>query len=120
MVGHRLRTVAGRHRDDAAPALVGRERGELVARAALLERVGDLQVLVFDEDLGAGQRGQPRRRQHRRAQHGIFNDFARRTNVANAQAHHSSPTAEPEHRQVNTLIHGCERPSRTPCIRAML
>ena len=45
------------------------ERGKLHAGAALLERVGDLQILVFDVDLGAGQRRQRRRRQYRRPQH---------------------------------------------------
>ena len=69
MVGDRLGVVAGRHGDDAARALGRRQRGELGAGAALLERVGDLEIFVFDEHLGAGQRRQPRRRQHRRAQH---------------------------------------------------
>ena len=69
VIGDRLRVVAGRHGDDAARALGRRQRGELVERAALLERIGDLQVLVFDEDLGAGERRKLRRRQHRRAQH---------------------------------------------------
>ena len=36
--------------------------------AAILERIGDLQVLVFDIDLGAGEGGKLRRRQHRGAQ----------------------------------------------------
>ena len=69
VIGDRLGVVAGGHRDDAAAALFGAECGELDAGAALLERVGDLQVLVFDENLGAGERRQRRRRQQRRAQH---------------------------------------------------
>ncbi len=69
VIGDRLGVVAGRHRDHAARALGGRQRGKLGARAALLERVGDLQVLVFDQHLGAGQRRQLGRRQHRGAQH---------------------------------------------------
>ena len=64
VIGHRLGVVAGRHGDDAAVALGLAERGQLVQRAAVLERIGDLQVLVFDVDLGAGQRRQPGRRQH--------------------------------------------------------
>jgi len=52
-----------------APALVGRKRRQLDARAALLERVGDLKILVFDGDFGTGQRRERRRRQKRRAQH---------------------------------------------------
>ena len=50
MIGHRLGMVAGRHGDDAAFALGLAERRELDERAALLERIGDLQVLVFDVD----------------------------------------------------------------------
>ncbi len=69
MIGDRLRVVAGRHRDDAAAALVVAKRRELDAGAALLERIGDLQILVFDIDVGARERGQRRRRQQRRAQH---------------------------------------------------
>ena len=77
VVGDRLGVVAGRHGDDAARPLGRRQRGELGARAALLERVGDLEIFVFDEDLGAGQRRQPRRRQHRRAQHVAGDDAPR-------------------------------------------
>ena len=69
MIGHRLGVIAGRHGDHAAAALVGGECGELHAGAAFLERVGDLQILVFHEHVGAGQRRQRRRRQYRRAQH---------------------------------------------------
>ena len=69
MIGHRLGVIAGRHGDHAAAALVGGQRRKLDAGAALLERVGDLQILVFDENVGAGQRRQRRRRQQRRAQH---------------------------------------------------
>ena len=81
MIGDRLRMVAGRHGDHAALPLVGRKRGELDARAALLERVGDLQILVFDENLRAGERGQLRRRQHRRGQHVAGDDPPRRLDV---------------------------------------
>ncbi len=77
VVGDRLSVVAGRHGDHAARALRGIERGELGHRAALLERVRYLQVLVFDEHLGAGQRGELGRRQHGRAQDLAGNDPAR-------------------------------------------
>src|SRR6185437_9856446 len=40
VVCHRLRVIAGRHGDDAAPALGLVERGELDQRAAILERIG--------------------------------------------------------------------------------
>ena len=56
VIGDRLGMVAGRHGDDAARPFGCRQRGQLGARAALLERVGDLEILVFDEDLGAGER----------------------------------------------------------------
>ena len=69
VISHRLGVIAGRHRDHAAAALVGVERAKLDAGAALLERIGDLQILVFDVDLGAGQRRKRRRRQDRRPQH---------------------------------------------------
>ena len=69
VIGHRLGMVAGRHGDHAAAALVGAERRKLYAGATLLERVGDLQILVFDKNLGPGERRQRRRREQRRAQH---------------------------------------------------
>ena len=84
VIGDRLGVVAGRHGDDAARPLGRRQRGELGARAALLERVGDLEIFVFDEDLGAGQRRQPRRRQHRRAQHMAGDDAPRGFDVGQA------------------------------------
>jgi hypothetical protein len=49
--------IASRHGDHAAPPLVLGERGELDEGAAILERIGNLQVLVFDIDLGAGSIG---------------------------------------------------------------
>ena len=91
MIGNGLGVVAGRHGDHAAGALDVPERGELVERAALLERVGDLKVLVFDEHLGAGQRGELRRRQHRRAQHLAGDGAARGLDVGDRHAHASPP-----------------------------
>jgi hypothetical protein len=49
--------IAGAHRDHAAAALGGGERRELVQRAALLERGGELQVLELEEDFRAGEPG---------------------------------------------------------------
>ena len=69
MIGHCLGVVAGGHGDHAAAAFAVAERGKLHTRAALLEGVGDLEILVFDENLGAGQGGERRRRECGRAQH---------------------------------------------------
>ena len=57
VIGDTLRVVAGTHRDDAARALFRRQLRELVARAPLLERGGELQVLELEEDLRAGDLG---------------------------------------------------------------
>jgi hypothetical protein len=54
MIGDGLGVIACRHRNHAAPALVLGESGELDEGASVLERVGNLKVLVFDVDLGAG------------------------------------------------------------------
>ena len=67
--GDRLGVVAGGHGNDAAGAFVGRKRQQLDQRAAFLERGGRLQVLVFDPDVGAGEVGQARGGQERRAHH---------------------------------------------------
>jgi hypothetical protein len=40
--------VAGGHRHHAAPALFGGKRKQLVQRAALLERGGELQIFEFE------------------------------------------------------------------------
>jgi uncharacterized RDD family membrane protein YckC len=87
VVGDRLGMVAGGHRDHAARARRRVERGELVERAAILERVGDLQIFVLHVDLGAGQRRELRRGQHRRAQHLARDGAARRLDVGNGDAH---------------------------------
>ena len=87
VVGDRLRMIAGRHRNDAAGALGWRERSELVEGAALLERIGDLEVLIFDEDLRAGQRRQFGRRQHRRTQDVARNDTPRRLDIRECDRH---------------------------------
>src|SRR3954468_18956634 len=51
MIGDALGMIAGRHGDDAAAALIRRQRGEAVQRATFLERGGELQVLEFEPDL---------------------------------------------------------------------
>src|ERR1043166_5933070 len=50
-----LRVVAGREGDDAARALLIRERENLVGRAAHLEGAGALEVLALEEDAAARQ-----------------------------------------------------------------
>ena len=91
VVGHRLRMVAGRHRDHATRAFGRTQRGELVERATLLERVGDLEVFVFDEHLRAGQRRELGRRQHRRAQYVARDDAARRLDIGDRDRHRPPP-----------------------------
>jgi hypothetical protein len=61
VVGHGLRVIAGRHGDDAAVPFAGRQRLKLHIGAAVLEGVGDLQILELDPDLGARQLRQLRR-----------------------------------------------------------
>ena len=87
VVGDRLGVVAGGHGDHAPRPRGGVERGELVERAAVLERVGDLEILVFHMDVGAGQRRELGGRQHRRAQHLARDRAARRLDVRNGDAH---------------------------------
>src|SRR6185436_12886907 len=55
--------------DHALAALLGRERHELVERAPLLERRGELVVLELEVDLGAGDVGEGARVQARGAHH---------------------------------------------------
>ena len=87
MIGDRLRVIAGRHGNHAARAFGLAQRGQLGERAALLERVGDLQVLVFDPHLRAGERGELRRGQHRRAQHLAGDDAPRGLDVGQCDSH---------------------------------
>ena len=55
VVGDALGVVARAHRDHAAAALLLAQRQQLVERAALLERAGELQVLELEPDLGTGE-----------------------------------------------------------------
>jgi hypothetical protein len=76
VISHGLGVIAGRHGDHAAAALGGRKRRELDVGATFLERIGDLQILVFYENLGAGERRERRRRKERCAQHLALDDTA--------------------------------------------
>ena len=97
VIGHRLGVIAGRHGDDAALALGLAERGELHQRAAVLERIGDLQIFVFDVDVGAGERRQPRRRQHGRAQHGALDHATGCFDIRNCDAQSPASVASGHH-----------------------
>src|SRR5262249_55542115 len=54
VIGHSLRMVARRHRDDATLASTFIQRQKLVERAALLERSSELEIFEFEENLRAG------------------------------------------------------------------
>ena len=96
VVGDRLGVVAGRHGDDAAGTFGLAERRELVERAAVLERIGDLEVFVFDIDLGAGQRGEFGRRQRGRAQHRALDHAAGRFDIGNGDGQSLLPGRDKE------------------------
>ena len=55
VIGEALRVIAGRRRDHAAPAFVRRELEQCVARAALLEAAGALQVVELAVNMRAGE-----------------------------------------------------------------
>jgi hypothetical protein len=84
--------IACRHGDDAALALGFAQGGKLHQRAAILERIGHLEVFVFDVDLRPGQPGQFRRRQHRRPQHHVLDHAAGCFDIGNGYAQHSLQT----------------------------
>ena len=69
VIGHPLGMIAGRHRDDAGLPLRRAEGQQFVQRAALLERAGAVQGFELQMDLAAGELGQPRRGDGRRALH---------------------------------------------------
>src|SRR5262249_49583419 len=64
-----------------------RERDQLVEGTALLERIGDLQVLVFDVHRGPGERRELGRRQHRGARHLAGDGAAGGLDVRKRDAH---------------------------------
>src|SRR5262249_56536346 len=76
---------------DTAPALGGAQRRELVEGAAILERVGDLEIFVFHVDLRRGQRRELGRRKHGRAQHLARDGTTRGLDVGDGDAHASPP-----------------------------
>ncbi len=56
VIGDGLRMIAGRHGDDATRAARRPFNvASLLSGAALLERVGDLQIFVFDENIRASE-----------------------------------------------------------------
>jgi hypothetical protein len=56
VIGDALRVVAGRAGDDAGAPLLRREPRELVERAALLERGGELQISESVRECASGVR----------------------------------------------------------------
>src|SRR5215216_4020602 len=91
MIGDRLRMIARRHGDHADLALGRGERGELGERATLLERIGHLQIFVFDENVRSGQLRELARRQHGRAQDGTDDRQARGLDVRKSKGHYKFP-----------------------------
>src|SRR6185369_17422065 len=69
VIGHALRVIARGAGDDAALALPGRERRELVERAAFLERCRELVVLELEVHLGPGDLRERARMQEGRLDH---------------------------------------------------
>ena len=89
----RLGVIAGGHGDDAAPPLLLGERHQLDQRAAILERAGNLEIFVFDEDLGARELRQLGRWQGRRAHHLAADELGGLEDIANVIARLSSSPA---------------------------
>ena len=93
---HRLRVVARAAGHDPPRAAVVAQRGELVQRAADLERAGALQVLGLEHDLAAAALGQRARGQDRR----VPGDVADR----GAVRARSSAGARPVHQPCSATI----------------
>ena len=113
VIGNRLRVVARRHGDDAAPALGCAQRCKLVEGAAILERVGNLEIFVFDVDFGSGQRRELGRRKHRRAQHLTRDGTPRCLDVGNSDAH-ASPRSRRRRGPLGTSVWRISGPPRAP------
>ncbi len=78
---HRLRVIAGRHRNHAAFAFgIGQQR-QPVCRAAFLERTGDLEIVELQHDLGAGGARDRITRQRGRVQHTASDPLGRRLHI---------------------------------------
>ena len=81
MIGDTLRMIAGGRRDHTALALLIAKKQQCVARAALLEAAGALQVIELAEDVCAGQLRQRDRLDARRLVDAAADAFARRLDV---------------------------------------
>jgi len=91
VIGHRLGVIAGRHGDHAAAALGRGERRKFYAGTPFLERIGHLQILVFDVNARSGERRELRRRQKRRAQHLAGHDAPGGLDIGKRDLHRVRP-----------------------------
>ena len=85
VVGDALRVVARGGGDDAAAARLGGELQQRIARAALLEAAGALQVIELAEDVRAGELRQRNRFDARRQIHAAGDARARGLDVGEGQ-----------------------------------
>src|SRR5690606_37705053 len=92
MIGDCQGVITGRNCDDAAGTLFRCERQQLYQRAALLEGVGDLQVLVLDRDLGAGEVGELGSWQEGRAHDGTLDLPCGLADVVKGRDHAGRPS----------------------------
>ena len=83
-----LRVIAGGEGDDAARALLGRDRRELVVGAAELERTGALQCLGLEKHARAGRGIEHRRGNERRAQRDAGEAAGRLIDVGGGRRRH--------------------------------
>jgi hypothetical protein len=91
MISDGLRMVAGRSRDHAARALLGRQLKQFVERAAFLVGGGELQILELEPDFGADELRQRAANQHRRADDGSLDALGRGADVVDGwRLHHRS------------------------------
>jgi len=81
VIGDALRVVAGGHRDNTALRFLRRQRQQLVGRATLLERRGELLVLQLEPDLGTRDVRQRARLDQRRANDAASNAARSRPQV---------------------------------------
>ncbi len=85
VIGDALRVVARRGGDDAATARLRRQPQQRIARAALLEAAGALQVIELAENVRAGELRQRDRFDARRQVHAAGDPRARRLDVGEGQ-----------------------------------
>ena len=81
LVSQRLGVIAGGSGDDAALLLIGRKLRKRVARAALLETSGPLQVVELAKNLHAGDFAERNVARARRVVDGVFNAIPCRFDV---------------------------------------